>query len=65
MRETVTRGPNRVTTGPASGSATTDPAAVASNTKPSCDAFKPSSCLTCGIREAQLAKQKPMLTKAA
>jgi hypothetical protein len=65
MRETVTREPNLVTTGPASGSAITDPAAAASNTKPSCDEFKPSSCLTWGIREAQLAAQKPRLTKAA
>ena len=63
MRETMTRGPNRVTTGPASGGATTDPAAVAGDAKPT-TTVRTSSCLTCGIREASC-EARPMLTKAA
>src|SRR3954447_6834017 len=62
---TVRREPKRPTTGPLEGSASTDPAAGASSTSPSSRGVRPSLALTAGIREAQLAKAKPLIANAA
>ena len=56
---TVRREPNRATIGPASGSEITDPAASESRTSPSCEGSRSRRALTCGIRDAQLAKPNP------
>ena len=61
---TVRRDPNRATIGPASGSEMTDPAASESSTKPSCDGSRCKWVLTCGMRDAQLAKPNPAPAKA-
>ena len=62
---TVRREPNRETIGPESGSAGTDPAAIASSTRPSADGPRSRRSLTCGMRDAQLANANPAAMNAA
>ena len=62
---TTRRDPKRWINGPDSGSPTTEPTAIANSTKPSSVALRSSCPLTCGIREAQLAKANPLTTNAA
>jgi hypothetical protein len=59
---TVRREPKWVTTCPASGSDTIEPAAMASSTKPSRDGVSSRPSRTCGIRDAHddIAKPEPM-----
>ena len=56
--------PIRVTSTPASGSATSEPSATASSTSPRVDGDACRASRTCGIRDAQLAKPKPLPMKA-
>ena len=62
---TVRATPTRLITTPADGSASTDPALIAISTSPSRDGVRSRESLTSGIREAQLAKVTPAITKAA
>ena len=62
---TVRREPSRCTMSPASGSAISEPAAIASSTRPSSAELRSRSSRTCGMRDAQLAKAKPEPMKAA
>jgi hypothetical protein len=62
---TVRDEPIRVTTGPESGSASSEPAAIASSTRPSAPESSPRLSRTCGIRDAQLANANPDPAKAA
>ncbi len=59
MAVAVRREPQRATIVPDSGSATTEPSAMASSSRPSADGSSPSRALTWGMREAQLAKPNP------
>ena len=52
--------PIRLTTIPASGIAIMAPAATASRIRPSWDGDADSASRICGIRDAQLAKLKPL-----
>ena len=61
---TVRAVPSRVTTTPASGSATREPRATASSTSPSVDGDACSASRSCGMREAQVAKPNPAPMKA-
>jgi hypothetical protein len=61
---TVRREPKRFTMGPDKGSAMTAPTAAASRTGPRLPGSRPSCSFTCGIRDAQLAKAKPLPPKA-
>ena len=65
MTWTVRREPKRATNGPARGSEMTEPAAMASSTRPSSAEERPRRSRTWGISEAQLAKAKPVAMKAA
>ena len=61
---TVVRELSFCTIRPASGSAISEPTAIASSTRPSSAELRCSPSRTCGIREAQLAKAKPQTMKA-
>ena len=64
MVETVRAAPRRATMSPASGTAITAPRPPPSKIKPSVDGLACSSSRIAGMREAQLAKPKPLLMKA-
>ena len=57
---TVRAVPSRPTIRPDSGIELTDPTAIASSTSPSDRGVSSSASRTCGIRDAQLAKAKPL-----
>jgi hypothetical protein len=65
MIVTVRREPKRETIGPESGSAGTEPAAIASSTRPSADGSRSRPFFTCGMRAAQLEKANPVAMNAA
>ena len=65
MTATVRAVPSRATTTPASGIETTDPTAAASSTRPRPRGDSDSASRTCGMRDAQLAKVKPLRMKTA
>jgi hypothetical protein len=59
------RDPNRPTSGPDSGSAISEPTAIADRIRPSRDGSRCRWARTCGIRDAQLEKAKPSPAKTA
>jgi hypothetical protein len=62
---TVRRVAKCATIWPASGSETTEPAAIASRTRPRWARLRPRPSRTCGMRAAQLEPAKPSMMKAA
>ena len=62
---TTRRAPKRCTEPPVDGSATTAPIEAASRSSPSLAGLRSRACRTDGIREAQVAKAKPLRKKVA
>ena len=62
---TVRREPYRLTIRPDSGSAISEPAAMASSTSPSWEGSRLNRSRYWGIRDAQVAKANPVAMKAA
>jgi hypothetical protein len=60
MTATVRASPNRLTTRPDSGMAMTDPTAMHQRSSPSCAGVTSRRSRTWGIRDAQLAKARPL-----
>jgi hypothetical protein len=61
----IIRLPNLSTSQPASGIAIKEPTGLLNNKPPSSPSLKPSCSFISGIREAQLAKHKPVIKKNA
>ena len=65
MAPIVRREPKRLTIVPARGNESNEPAAIASNTRPSSAGRRCSRSRTCGMRDAQLANANPAKMNAA